>query len=116
MSEFGSEVKSVDEKLLNEIVNRILKVVTPAKIILFGSYAYGKSSKGSDLDILVVVDEIVSSRREMRIKIRGLLREFSIPKDIVVATTDDIEKWSNVPQAFVTSITKKGRVLYERNK
>jgi glutaredoxin-related protein len=34
--------------------------------------------------------------------------------DILVATLHDIEEWSTVPQAFITSITKKGRVIYER--
>lgn len=35
------KVEKVDEGLLHEIVNRILKVVNPLKITLFGSYAYG---------------------------------------------------------------------------
>lgn len=108
------KVEKVDDELLQEIVKRIVNAVNPLKIILFGSWAYGKPHKGSDLDILVVIDNLTSSRREMRIKIRGLLEDFLIPQDIVVATTKDIEEWKNVPQAFITSIVKKGRVLYER--
>ena len=108
------EVKTVDDKLLKEIVKRILKIVDPVKIVLFGSYAYGRPTKDSDLDILIVVDELTSTRRELRIKIRKALREFLLPKDIVVVTTQDIEDWKNVPEAFVTSIIRKGRVLYER--
>ena len=108
------EVKTVDEKLLEKIVKRILKVVNPVKIILFGSYAYGNPTKDSDLDLLIVVDKLTDSRREMRIKIRKYLREYLLPKDIVVATTKDIEEWKNVPNAFITSIVRNGRVLYER--
>ena len=108
------EVKTVDEKLLEKIVKRILKVVNPVKIILFGSYAYGNPTKDSDLDLLIVVDKLTGSRREMRIKIRKYLREYLLPKDIVVATTKDIEEWKNVPNAFITSIVRNGRVLYER--
>ena len=109
------EVKKVDDKLLQEIVKRIVSAINPKKIILFGSWAYGKPRKGSDLDILVIVDKLsTSSRREERIKIRTLLQDIMIPQDIIVATTKDVEEWKNVPQAFITKIIKKGRVIYER--
>ena len=109
------EVKKADDKLLQEIVKRIVSAINPKKIILFGSWAYGKPHRGSDLDILVIVDKLTtSSRREERIKIRTLLQDIMIPQDIIVATTRDVEEWKNVPQAFITSIIKKGRVIYER--
>lgn len=108
------EVKKVDEKLISEIVRRIVNAVHPLKIILFGSWVYGKPKKGSDLDILIIKDSLTTTRREERIKIRGLLQDFLIPQDIIVATTKDIEEWKNVPQAFITSIVKKGKVIYER--
>lgn len=108
------EVKEVKKDLLNEIVQRILKVVSPLKIILFGSYAYGKPVKGSDLDILVVMPDKIKSRREVASEIYGALAGILIPKDIVVSTLKDIEDWENVPTAFITTVVKKGRVIYER--
>ncbi len=108
------EVEKVDDELLEKIAQRIRKVVNPVKIILFGSYAYGNPSKDSDLDILVVVDSLESTRRELRLKIRKALREFLVPKDIIVVTKEDIDDWRDVPQAFITSVVRKGRVLYER--
>jgi predicted nucleotidyltransferase len=108
------EVKEVDENLLEQIKDIIVSSINPRKIILFGSYAYGKPHKGSDIDILVIVDQLHGSRREMRIKIRRLLRKYLIAKDIIIATVKDLEEWENVPQAFLTQIIEKGRVLYER--
>ena len=108
------EVKKVDDALLQEVVKRIVSTINPVRIILFGSYAYGKPKKWSDLDILVIVDRVSSSRREERIKIRALLQDLLIPKDIIVATVSDVEEWKNVSQAFLISIIRKGRVLYER--
>jgi len=108
------EVKEVDENLLDQIKDIIVSSINPRKIILFGSYAYGKPHKGSDIDILVIVDQLHGSRREMRIKIRRLLRKYLIAKDIIIATVKDLEEWENVPQAFLTQIIEKGRVLYER--
>jgi predicted nucleotidyltransferase len=64
-----TKVEKVDKELLKEIVERIVNAVNPLKIILFGSYAYGMPKKGSDLDILVVVDNIKDLKRELRLKI-----------------------------------------------
>ncbi|WP_297446277.1 nucleotidyltransferase domain-containing protein [Desulfurobacterium sp.] len=108
------EVEKVDDELLEKIAERIRKVVDPVKIILFGSYAHGSPSKDSDLDILVIVDNLESTRRALRLKIRKALREFRIPKDIIVVTKEDVKNWKDVPQAFITSVMRKGRVLYER--
>lgn len=108
------KVDKVDEELIQEIVKRIVDAVNPLKIILFGSWAYGNPRKGSDLDILVIVDKLQSTKRAERIKIRRLLQDMLISQDIIVVTTKDVEEWKNVPQAFITSIIRKGRVLYER--
>jgi predicted nucleotidyltransferase len=109
------KIEKVDELFLKEVVQRIIDAVNPLKIILFGSYAYGMPKRGSDIDILIVVDNIKNSRREVRLKIRKVLREYLIGKDIIVVSPQDLEKWKNVPQSFLTSIVKKGRILYERD-
>ena len=108
------KVEKVDEEFLKEVVRRIVSAVDPVKIILFGSHAYGKPKKGSDLDIMVVVDKIENTRREIVLRIREALSDFLIGKDIVVVTTQEIEDWKEVPQAFVTYVVKRGRILYEK--
>lgn len=84
------------------------------KIVLFGSYAYGDPDDASDFDLLVIVDNLRSSRREARLKIRKSIRRYLIPKDIIVVTEKDVKDWQNVPSAFITSVMKNGRVIYER--
>jgi predicted nucleotidyltransferase len=108
------KVEKIDDAVLQEIIGRIVEAVDPLKIILFGSWAYGKPDSGSDLDILVVVDNPKLSKRETRVKIRSVLRNLLVSKDIVVATSNDIEEWKNVPQAFVTSVMEKGKAIYEK--
>ena len=108
------KVEKVDEEFLKEVVKRILSVVDPVKIILFGSYAYGKPKKVSDLDIMVVVKDEVESCREVASEVYGALCGLLIPKDVVVVRVKDIEEWKNVPQAFITKVVKRGRVLYEK--
>ena len=44
-----------------------------------------------------------------------MLKDYSsYPKDLVVYTEDEVKKWENVRQAFITSVIKKGKLLYER--
>ena len=108
------KVEKVDEEFLNEVIRRIVSAVDPERIILFGSHAYGKPKKGSDLDIMVIVDRIKNSRRQMVLRIRESLSNFLIGKDIMVATTQEVEDWKKVPQAFVTYVIRKERILYEK--
>ena len=44
----------VTEEALAAIVHRIVAVLHPEKIILFGSHAYGRPSDDSDVDLLVI--------------------------------------------------------------
>jgi hypothetical protein len=53
----------------------------------------------------------IGSRRDIASEIYGLLAGILIPKDIVVVKLQDIE---DVPMSFITSVVKKGKILYER--
>jgi len=50
----GDEIPDV----LDEVVQRIVAVADPEKIILFGSAARGELGPDSDLDLLVVKSEV----------------------------------------------------------
>jgi predicted nucleotidyltransferase len=43
------------DSILNDLINS-LKVSDPYKIILFGSYATGKETDDSDIDLMVILD------------------------------------------------------------
>jgi len=104
------KVERVDEEFLKEVVKRIVSAVDPEKIILFGSYAYGMPKKESDLDLLVVVKESSLPRYKRSVPIYKALAGILIPKDIIVYTEKEIEEWSNVPLAFITTIIRKGNL------
>jgi predicted nucleotidyltransferase len=44
----------MSQKVLDEIVRRVVGVAQPEKIILFGSAARGEMGPNSDVDLLVV--------------------------------------------------------------
>lgn len=107
-------VNRVTEALLQEMVQRIVQAVDPERIILFGSYASGHPHAESDLDLLVIMPSD-RPRWQRPLPIYNALRGLIIPKDVVVYTPEEVEEWSEVPQAFVTTAIRKGRVLYEKN-
>ncbi|RLI88760.1 MAG: nucleotidyltransferase domain-containing protein [Candidatus Altiarchaeales archaeon] len=108
------KVERVDEEILKEIIRRIVSVIDPEKIILFGSYAYGEPKKESDLDLLVIIKESSLPRYKRSVPIYRALAGILIPKDIIVYTEKEVEEWRNVPLAFITTIIRKGKVIYEK--
>ena len=111
MIESGSlvSIPALTPIILHEFLRRIVDAVDPAKIILFGSYAYGTPHMDSGIDILVIM-ETDRPRHKRSVAINRALAGLLIPKDILV---DD---WKDVPQAFVTQVLKKGVVIYDKDK
>ncbi|HEY9206847.1 MAG TPA: nucleotidyltransferase domain-containing protein [Candidatus Methanoperedens sp.] len=104
-------MQPITEELIQEIKNRVVNGVHPEKIILFGSYANGTSTRDSDLDLLIILyTEEPMHKRILRI--RKLFRDIRVPKDIIVYTPQEVEKWKDASTAFITSIMKKGKVIY----
>ena len=102
----------VDRDLEKEIVRRIVAASRPRKIILFGSRARGTARPDSDIDLLVIADS--SEPRHMRSAVLyGALSDIIVPMDVMVYTPHEVIEWSQVPQAFVTTAVREGRVLYE---
>jgi len=84
------------------------------KIYLFGSYAYGKPNKESDLDLCVILDN-VESRREYIITISNALRNINIYNnyDLLIYKNNDFYSSTN-PESVENTIINKGVLLYER--
>ncbi len=103
----------VNSNLFDEIVKRIKKKINPEKIILFGSYAYGKPEKDSDIDFLVIKNTKlpVSQRYAM---ISSALFPRTIPMDFIVRTPKEMKKHLSGFNPFYKEIMSKGKVLYER--
>ena len=107
-------ITTLTPALVHTIVTRIVDAVDPVSIILFGSYAYGTPHKECDVDLLVIL-ETALPRHKRSIKINQALAGLLIPKDILVYTPEEVAEWVGVPRAFITQITTKGVVVYDKN-
>lgn len=78
------------QELIDEVVRQIVEVAQPLRIILFGSAARGEWNENSDLDILVVMPSGTPRRETLRLINRRLAR-LKCPKDVFVATQEDVD-------------------------
>ena len=99
--------------LLEEITRRILAVSNPERIILFGSKARGDVGPDSDLDLLVIKDEVDSTRAEAA-RIYQTLADLSVPIDVVVVRKAYVERYSDLVGTVVRQALREGQVLYAR--
>lgn len=107
--------KSTDlhfDSALSEVVQRIVEVAQPERIILFGSLARRQGGKDSDIDLLVVKDGV--HRRQLAQTIYQRLVGVGVPVDVVVATQDDIVRYSKADTLILKSALEDGLLLYER--
>jgi len=98
------------EKIEKEIIER-LKPLQPEKIILFGSYATGRATDDSDIDMLVIMPfdgSAINKSAEMRL---SLSSKYSI--DLLVRTPQQIKQRLELGDCFYQEILDKGKVLYE---
>jgi uncharacterized protein len=104
---------AVNESMLQEVVRRILSVRKPNSVILFGSRARSQAHPNSDLDILIVENESSLPPHQRATEYRMALGAVGCDIDLLVYTPDEIEEWAAVPNAFITTAVREGKILYE---
>lgn len=99
------------QKQIKDFGRRLAREFQPRRVVLFGSYAYGKPSPDSDVDILVVMPlngSPVDKSVEMRLKLQP-----RFPLDLLVRTPAKIKERLAMGDDFIKDIFDKGKVLYE---
>jgi predicted nucleotidyltransferase len=108
---------TVSNDQLASLADRIIRLVNPRQVILFGSHARGTAKEGSDIDLLIVEDrsaeEPWSRRREIG-RIRRNLPFVGVPIDILLYTHEEVERWRHTTNHVVSEALREGKVLYER--
>ena len=99
-------------QLLDEVVGRLCAASLPARVIVFGSVATGTATADSDLDLLVLLDDVADTRQES-IRLRDALGDIGMPIDVIVMSTARFEETKDVIGGIAYPAHKYGRVIYE---
>ena len=103
------------QKIIAEVVEKIKTEYQPEKIILYGSYAYGKPTADSDIDLFIVKD--TDKRRVDRfVEVARLTSEWEnrISISPMVYTPKEVTERLALGDDFVEEILNKGETLYAR--
>jgi len=101
-----------NDSTLKDIIDCVVEVADPEKIILFGSRSVGNQREGSDYDILVLKQGI-RNKRKLAKKIYIAL-DVAAPVDIIVEGSKDFDKYKKKPYFVYYEIAKTGRVIYSK--
>lgn len=98
---------------IRQVAARIASRVKPLRIVLFGSYAYGKPHTDSDLDLLVILRRRPRDRFEGYMRVDRAVGKHLWPLDILVRGQEDIEERLKIKDSFMMEILSQGKILYE---
>ncbi|GAB4465292.1 MAG: nucleotidyltransferase domain-containing protein [Armatimonadaceae bacterium] len=101
----------VTEELLDRIRQRLVEQFHPERIVLFGSYAYGKPDSNSDVDLMVIMDSEESMARRIA-RIAPVVRVPFLPMDLLVLTPAELSERLSLGDSFLEEILTNGRTLY----
>ncbi len=101
------------KEVIMALVDKIKAGYEPEGIILFGSYAYGRPDKGSDIDLLIIKStgaRPIDRRVVVRKIVSGPGRR--VPLELMVLTPEEMRSRLKIGDQFLQEIMEKGEVLY----
>lgn len=104
----------INRNLIEEVTQKLVPVYDPLVIYVFGSYAWGTPDDESDLDLLVVVEKYKKSRHETLVDGHRALSNLMVPKDILVFTKEEFDRYSADITRLCYKVKHKGKIIYAK--
>jgi predicted nucleotidyltransferase len=103
----------VDEQSIRTLSESIVREFQPERIILFGSYASGRPTPDSDVDLLVILPfEGRNFSKSLEILNRT---NPQFPLDLLARTPEDTARRYREGDPLIREALDRGKVLYERH-
>jgi uncharacterized protein len=102
---------TIPQDVLEKIIQRVVEVAQPEKIILFGSAARGTMGRHSDVDLLIVKSgEFDQSRLvgDIYMHLHGVGQAV----DVLVVTPEQVEQYRNTPCLIIAPALREGKEVY----
>ena len=99
---------------VERLVARLVRVLQPDSVLLFGSYASGHASSTSDVDLLIVMPD-EDGTEELRRRQRQLAAAMVPRVDLMVASREEVRLAHGERASFLRGAFEHGIVLHPRD-
>lgn len=99
------------QRNIEQVLDQIVRLVAPSRVILFGSAVRGEISADSDLDFLVVIPDSRDSEQVVDRLNRDVKRQ-DLPCDFLVATPSTLARTEANAGLIYGEILRQGREIY----
>ena len=102
---------AISQEVLDQIIERVVAVAQPDKIILFGSAARGEMGPHSDVDLLVVKSGEFDYGRlvgDIYVNLHGVGQAV----DIVLATPEQVDRYRDTHCLVIAPALQQGKEIY----
>lgn len=113
-SKTTDQITAGAESMVSEIVARLVPVLRPVQIWLFGSRARGEGTADSDYDIAVLTDEPADQCLALEMRAIDALWGVDAAIDVCVWPAASFAAQAQVVASLPATVRREGRVLYER--
>lgn len=96
-------------------VQELTLALNPKQIYLFGSCAKGSARVGSDIDLLVVVEDGKGDKLSNTTRAYRATRQLPVAKDIIVDSESVFQKRSKWVSSIEREVLETGKLVYGRS-
>jgi len=100
------------DPVLAEIVRRLVEVLDPERIYLFGSRARGDAGPDSDYDLMVVVPQLTEPGYRLAQRAHGVLWGLGAAADILVWSREAFDARLHLRASLPSTIVREGRLVH----
>lgn len=106
----------ISRNIIEEVKKRLVEALNPLEIYIFGSYAWGTPDEESDLDLLVVVDQIENDKQRHRALVEGftVLSGLRISKDILLYSKAEFDEIASNVTTLCYKVKRQGKKIYAK--
>jgi len=104
--------KSQFDKEIQNIVQQLINLYKPEKIILFGFLAKGQIEEGTDIDLFIIKSDVPEFGVD-RIRQLDELIKYKLATDFIVYKPYEFEQRLKLGDPFIKNIVEEGTVLYD---
>lgn len=100
----------LDQETLEDIIQRIVEVAQPERILLFGSASRGSMDRNSDVDLLIIKQ---GGDSDLRARIYERLYGVGVAVDAILVSPADVERYKDSHALVIKPALQDGTVVYE---